>query len=119
MISDERFPKEERLVKTKDFRRVYKEGASVKKSSLILYHLPNALGTNRIGFSIRSSNIKLASSRNRIRRLLREAYRRNKRFLKKGFDMVVVVKSGLPRNIAYKAVEWPFLKLIKDSGILL
>ena len=119
MISDERFPKEERLAKTKDFRRVYKEGAFFKKSGLIFYYLPNTLETNRIGFSIRSSNIKLANRRNRIRRLLKEVYRTRKKILKKGFDIVFVVKRDLPKKIAYKNIEDLFLKLAKEAGIVL
>lgn len=119
MIPDERFHKEERLAKTKDFRRVYKEGAFFKKSGLIFYYLPNTLDRNRIGFSIRASNIKLASSRNRIRRLLKEVYRTRKKILKKGFDIVFVVKRDLGRAIAYREVESLFLKLTKEAGILL
>lgn len=118
MISDERFSKEERLAKTKDFRRIYKKGVFLKRGGLILYYLPNALEKNRLGFSIRAKNIRLAARRNRIRRLLREAYRRSKKVLKKGYDIVLVVKSDLAKTIVYRDAEEIFLKLAKEAGLL-
>lgn len=117
-FSDESFPKEEHLLKTKDFRLVYNEGAAFKKGGFILYRLQNALEKDRIGFSISSRNIKLASRRNRVRRLLRETYRRNKDVLKRGFDIIVVVKRDPPKTISYSDMERTFLALAKDAGIL-
>ena len=118
MISDEKFPRKERLLKTKDFKSVYKKGALFKSDSFFLYCMPNMLKNNRIGFSISSRNIKLASSRNRIRRLFREVYRRRKKDLKTGFDMVLVLKKDLGRAISYKEVEGLFLKLAKGANLL-
>ena len=83
MILDEGFDKQERLIKTKDFRKVYKDGRSYKVGFIILRLLPNAAKINRVGFSISAKSIKRAFRRNRIKRLFREAYRRNKAILKK------------------------------------
>ena len=119
MISGERFPKEERLVKTKDFTRVYKGGSFLKKGGVTLYYLPNGLEKNRIGFSMRTKFIKLATRRNRIRRLLREVYRRTNKILKKGYDITLVVKNDFAATVAYRDVEEIFLKLAKNAGLLL
>ena len=118
MISDERFRKDERLAKSKDFRLVYKEGAFVRKGGVVFYWLQNSLDRNRIGFSIRARNVKLASRRNRIKRLLRETYRKNKKILKKGLDMVMVVKSDIAKAHSYRDMESLFLKIAKEAGIL-
>lgn len=117
MISDESFQKRERIPKTKDFRRAYKKGVLSKKEALILYSIPNSLAYNRIGFSISAKNIKKANRRNRMRRLLKEAYRLNKKCLKKGFDMVIVVKKDMGRCVSYKLVEPIFLNLVKEAKI--
>jgi len=118
VISDERFAKREHLLKTKDFRAVYKKGRSSKKDSVIFYWLRNELTHGRIGFSISSRNVKRASSRNRIRRLFREAYRKNKKALKCGFDIIIIVRKELVKRGSYKDVEKVFLKLADSAGIL-
>ncbi|MCM8781991.1 MAG: ribonuclease P protein component [Candidatus Omnitrophica bacterium] len=118
MVPDESFPKTERLLKTKDFMRVYKEGAFFRKGPLGLYRLPNALKKNRIGISISSQNIRLATMRNRIKRLLREVYRRSKKDLTMGFDIVLVVKRNFSKSISYKDVERLFMELAKESNLL-
>lgn len=117
MISDEGFPKKERLVKTKDFRKAYKEGSFFKKDGFVVYVRPNDLAVNRIGFSIPSRKVKLATRRNRIRRVLRESYRKNKKFLKKGFDMAMVLKKDPGEEFTYKKAENIFLALAKEARI--
>ena len=118
MISDESFQKKEHIIKSRDFNRAYKKGACRKKESLLIYYIPNNLGHSRIGFSISSRIIKLAARRNRIKRLLREAYRQRKKALKTGFDMVLVVKKNLPGAILYKDIECIFSALVKNSELL-
>ena len=137
MIPDEAFAKQERLIKTKDFRKVYKNGRSYKAGFVPLGILPNAAGTkcptefvilrllpntasiNRVGFSISAKSIKRAFRRNRIKRLFREAYRRNKKILKKGFDIVFVVRRDTKKDFSYIEAERIFLDLSKQAGILL
>lgn len=114
LISDERFHKKEHLLKTKEFGKVYKKGLAGRTNGVILYCLPNELGHNRLGFSIGSRNIKRATSRNRIRRLFREAYRKNKTKLKNGFDFVMVVRKDLHESLTYDSAEEIFLKLAKE-----
>jgi len=117
MISDEKFGKREHLLKSADFRAVYKNGASSRRNSAILYCLPNKLCYNRIGFSISSRNVKNAVSRNAMRRKLREIFRHNKKNVKQGFDIVMVVKKEFARNTSYRAIEDLYLKLGKSAGI--
>ena len=115
---DENLPKEERLAKTKDFRYVYEKGASFKVRELVLYRLANGLDKNRIGLSIGRAKVALASRRNRIKRLVREIYRKNKTKFLKGFDIVVVVKRDPGAVISYKNIEKTFIELAKGSGLL-
>ena len=118
MISDEGYPKKERLIKTKDFGKVYRQGRSFKVDFIVLKVLPNTLPVNRLGFSIGSKSIKSSCRRNRIRRLFRESYRKNKKTLKKGFDMVLVVRKDAAKNFVYENAQKIFLKLAKEAGAL-
>lgn len=119
MISDgETFARRERLIKTKDFRRVYGHGSSYRAGFVILRLLPNAALINRIGFSISAKSVKKAFRRNRIKRLFREAYRKNKKILKKGFDMVFVVRGDPKEDLSYAKAQQIFLGLSKKAGIL-
>jgi ribonuclease P protein component len=113
MTAGEGFSKKERLLKSKDFRVVYTKGRKVSVGGAAICYLENALGHNRLGFSISSRNFKLAAARNRIRRLFREVYRRNKRELRSGFDLVLVVKRGFDKNSPLVEAERLFKELIK------
>lgn len=115
---DGNFGKEEHILKSKDFNAVYKKGRPFKREGLVLYVFTNNLSHNRIGFSIGARNIKRAARRNRIRRLLREAYRLTKKDLRRGFDMVIVVKRDPSRINSYHEAEVVFLRLAKDAGLL-
>src|SRR3989338_2440078 len=117
MISDENFHKREHILKSKDFTNAYKKGLFCKKGALVLYYTPNDSKFNRIGFSISARNVKPSHRRNRIRRLLREVYRKKKKNLKTGYDLVLVVKKGLPDTVLYKDVENPFLRLVEYARL--
>jgi ribonuclease P protein component len=117
MISDGKFRKHEHILKSKDYRAVYKKGLSVKQGPLVLCYLPNGLAHSRIGFSISSRNVKLSTRRNRARRLFREVYRRNKGAVRAGFDIVLVVKRHLPENMVYDAAELALFKLIRAARL--
>jgi len=119
MISDEKLRKKERLLKSGDFRIVFKEGRSAKAGALILYARPNGLGYNRLGFSIAARNIKLAARRNKIKRVLKEVFRRGKASLKKGFDLVVVAKRDVARASSYDSLKNLFVELTKRTGLAL
>ena len=118
MISDGKFRKKEHILKSMDFRAVYRKGRSFKRNGIVLCCLPSPLTYNRLGFSISSSVVKLACVRNRIRRLFREIYRKEKRAAGAAFDMVLVVKKNPGKNISYRWAESIYLALVKEAGIL-
>lgn len=119
MIPDETFGKKEHIIKSKDFRAVYKRGRSFKKSGFVLSVAPNDLAHNRMGFSISSSNVKRACIRNRIRRLFREVYRKNKALFRPAFDMVVIVRKNPGKKFLYEEAHSAFLCMAKEARILL
>ncbi|MFH0840158.1 MAG: ribonuclease P protein component [Candidatus Omnitrophota bacterium] len=119
MISDETFRKKEHILKSREFRAVYKKGRSFRKGGFILSVMPNDLACSRMGFSISSANVRRACIRNRIRRSFREVYRKNKQIFKPAFDMVVIVRKGPEKKFLSKEIGRVFLALAKEAGILL
>ena len=117
MTAGEGFSKKERLLKSKDFRVVYAKGRKFSVGGAAICCLENSLGHSRLGFSVSSRNFKLASARNRIRRLFKEAYRRGKCNLRPGFDLVLIVKRGFDKNSPYAEAERVFKELVKKAGL--
>ena len=119
MISDETFRKKEHILKSREFRAVYKKGRSFRRDGFILSVMPNDLTYNRMGFSISSANVRRACIRNRIRRSFREVYRKNKAIFKPAFDMVVIVRKRPEKKFIAKDMGRVFLVLAKEAGVLL
>ena len=73
--------KEEKLKSKKLITQLFAEGKHVKFFPLRLIYLPLNHGGEfpiKAGFSVPKRNVKLAVNRNRIKRLMREVYRKNK-----------------------------------------
>jgi len=86
------FSKRERLKKDKDFQRVFKTGQRLNNGVLIIYVLPNELSYRRLGIIAERKLIRKATQRNRLKRLVHEAFRLNKNSFPEGIDMIVRVK---------------------------
>jgi ribonuclease P protein component len=77
----ETYSKKEKLKSKKLIDQMFTEGQSVSAFPLRLVYLPTAFEDNVIaktGVSVSKRHFKTAVARNRIKRLLREAYRLNK-----------------------------------------
>jgi ribonuclease P protein component len=86
----------DRLRSSKDFRRVSREGTRVASRSLVLLVAtrPARLGgqpANRIGITV-SRRVGPAVVRNRLKRRLREWFRRSRARIPAGKDLVVIMR---------------------------
>lgn len=104
-MSDERFPKELRLTKRHEFKKVdeHKTERLITKNLIILV-APNTLNLARIGLTV-SKKTGNAVRRNRIKRLLREAFRLNKPWFAPGKDYVLIARSGRIDNLTGISLE--------------
>ena len=73
------YSKKNKLKSTKLINRLFSEGKSVAVFPLrmVFIKLEQDNATNRVGVSVSKKNFRKAVDRNRIKRLLREAYRLN------------------------------------------
>lgn len=74
-LLDFRLPKENRLRKPGEFRRVYAEGKQLKGRFMTVFIMPSATAVQRLGITASKKAIGNAVMRNRAKRLLREAFR--------------------------------------------
>ena len=109
-----RFPS---IKNNEDFRRIYRSGKSYADGMLVMYAVTNETGSNRIGISA-SRKIGNSVVRHTMTRLVREAFRLNDEKVKKGYDLVVVVREGAVGR-RYNDISRSYMQLIKKHNILI
>jgi ribonuclease P protein component len=84
------FPKKKRLVSNSQFKAVMAQGRRLSNGILTLYIAENGLEYSRLGVSVGKSQGN-AVVRNRLKRLMREAFRQNQDRIPAGFDYLLMI----------------------------
>jgi ribonuclease P protein component len=101
----------QRLRKTSDFQAVYGARARAGDGRLVAYARPNGLAVTRLGVSV-GRRCGGSVQRNRIKRLVREAFRQIRAGFPAGYDVVVV---PLVREYSLADVERSLKALVADA----
>ncbi|PYV11712.1 MAG: ribonuclease P protein component [Acidobacteria bacterium] len=99
------FPKNLRLLRRSEFRKVYEKGQRRSAPLCSVFFLPNGMRVSRLGITA-SGRLGGAVVRNRVKRRLREVFRLNRANIPGGWDVVLN-----PREAVAKV---PFLKLTEQ-----
>lgn len=105
-----------RLTRGEDFARAREQGKTYQHRLLTLTVNANDLPTNRYGF-ITSKRLGNAVTRNRARRLLREAVRQLHPQLNPGFDVVIVARRAVVGQ-HFLSVSRTLYELVQQAGLL-
>ena len=102
------FRPHERLRDPEDFRRVFDRRRFDSDDVLMVYGVENHCNHSRLGISVARKKVRAAHARNRLKRLIREAFRLSKAELPSGIDFVVVPRTA---NVRFAAVRQSLVTL--------
>lgn len=88
------FGKSLRLLCKQDFDQVFRKASKLGSANFFLLVRKNKQGYPRLGLAISKKNAKLAVSRNRIKRIVRESFRLHVNEIG-GYDVIVLAKRGI------------------------
>jgi ribonuclease P protein component len=97
-----------RLSRSRDFDDVYRRGTSASTRHLVLHWFPreeDPEGDPRLGLAVPRS-VGSAVVRNKVKRLLREAWRELLPRVPTGHDYVLVARPGLAEPAQARGPEW-------------
>ena len=121
------FPKTSRLINNGQFKAVMARNMHASDRLLTLFMAENNAECPRLGLAV-GTCFRSAVIRNRIKRLLREAFRKNQHKIPKGFDYVIMpspqfikeAKASQPKqavkNLTFESIENSLLNLINRIG---
>lgn len=93
MAAGQRYPKSVRLRRRSEFLRVQQRGRRVHTPHFVVLLCPRGEGPAHLGVTV-SRKVGGAVLRNRVKRLVREVFRRSRVGFPAGHDVVVVAKVG-------------------------
>ena len=97
---------------------VYQHGKTVRTAKMSLVFVPNERGFTRVAGVVSKKVEKTAVGRNRIRRRVYEALRRNFELVPKKRDYVFVVYSKEVMKMPFGELEGMLGKLVEESKIV-
>lgn len=113
-MAPQTFPKNLRLLRRAEFRRVYDEGQRRSAPLCTVFFKPNGLALTRLGITTPRA-VGNAVERNRVRRRLREIFRRNRSGLPRGWDVVLNPRSKV-LGVPFGTLEREVLRLFPPAS---
>jgi ribonuclease P protein component len=109
--NSEEFQHEVRIVRSSDYKRLYKEGRKVYSEKFVLFGRENGISHHRLGITV-SRKVGGAVVRNRVKRLFREIFRKSCREIPNRLDIVVNAKTGCA-DALYPELREEFLTAVR------
>lgn len=109
--------RELRLRSPIDFERARSRGKSWTSNLVVAVVLPNDRGANRYGFAV-GRRVGKAVTRNRAKRLMREAARDLHPRLAQGYDIVFIARNRVGLETPLGAIEAAMERVLRQAGLL-
>jgi len=113
VMKSQSFPKKKRILSSEEFKSILNAGRKIRSPSFTVFVCPLSSGREgRLGVSV-SKRVGEAHVRNRIRRVVREAFR--KRVDLRGWDWVFLVRPEAKKNknpLLFQEIENIFDRVI-------
>jgi len=109
---NERFPKRERLRLKRDFENVFENGKVIQNDFFVLFYVENGLDHPRLGVVVKRKFGK-AWARNKLKRWVREIFRKDKAKFKEGYDYVILPRKRLSESFD-RMDYWLVKRLIEE-----
>ena len=103
----QRFQRVDRLKERYEFKRAQLSGRRIHTPHFLIVVLPNAVQNTRLGITV-TKKVGTAVQRNRIKRVVREVFRRNRQLFPASHDLVFIAKRG--------ATEIDYSSLLEEIG---
>lgn len=100
-----------------DFERARSRGKSWTSNLVVAVVLPNDRGVNRYGFAV-GRRVGKAVTRNRAKRLMREAVRDLHPRLLQGYDIVFIARNRVGLATPLSAIEAAIERVLRQAGLL-
>ena len=110
--TDQRFPRSYRLTARRQFVEVYNRGWKARRPSGVVFALPNDVGGCRLGLTV-TRRVGSAVRRNRVKRVMRDIFRRRREELPGAMDIVVNAHSSV-LTMAPERVEREFMSAVAE-----
>ena len=120
MKPDEGLPRERRVRKRQDFLRIQSGKRKLRSNHLLLAISPprnQEHNDSRIGITVTRKVDKRAARRNRLKRRVREFFRRERSLFTEPVDMVVIALDGAT-ELDFQQVCWELRGLLLKMGLL-
>ena len=94
-MKEQAFRRTEKVTNKSSYRIIYEQGVRRSSRFFTIITCGNSMGIKRLGITV-TKKTGNAVFRNRMKRLIREFFRRNKDLFPAGHDTVVMAKKNIP-----------------------
>jgi len=88
--------KDQTLSNSADYQRVFQQNKSLRDRYWLILWCPNDQDGPRLGIAVAKKKVKKAVQRNRLKRIIRESFRQNRKLIG-ARDVIVLVNQGVEK----------------------